>query len=105
LVIGALAVGGCIQTSYWKDSESLWAHTLACTSGNYAAHSDLGCALVEQGKLDEAIVEYQKALEIEPTYTEAHYNLGIALSKQGKLDEAITQYGMALNLAPDKTEA
>src|SRR3972149_5843265 len=42
-VASALAVAallGCAwrQTSYWHDSETLWTHTLACTSKNYLAH-------------------------------------------------------------------
>ena len=59
-VASALAVAvlmGCAwrQTSFWRDSETLWTHTLACTSGNYIAHYNLGVALADQGRLDEAI--------------------------------------------------
>jgi hypothetical protein len=37
IVLAALMVGASIQTSYWRNSESLWTHTLACTSGNYGS--------------------------------------------------------------------
>ena len=53
------------------------------------AHANLGTALKEQGKLDEAVACYRRALELKPEYAEAHYFLGNALSEQGNQDEAI----------------
>ena len=52
----------------------------------------------EQGKLDEAVAQYQQALALKPDFAEAHNNLGIALRDQGKLDEAVAQYRRALAL-------
>ena len=49
----------------------------------------MGLALQEQGKLDEAIEAYNKALSLKPDYAEAYNNMGNALQEQGKLDEAI----------------
>ncbi len=49
------------------------------------AHFELGFALHEQGKLDEAIVEYQlAALRLKPEYAKAHGNLGRVLDEPGK---------------------
>ena len=45
--------------------------------------------LQAQGKLDEALACYRRALELRPDYAEAHNNLGNALRNQGKLDEAV----------------
>jgi len=41
----------------------------------------MGNALKGQGKLDEAIEAYKKALSIKPDYAEAYYNMGNILSK------------------------
>ena len=60
--------------------------------------------LKEQGKLDEAIASYTKALSLKPDYAEAYYNMGNALQEQGKLDEAIEAYTKALELKPDYAE-
>ena len=57
--------------------------------------------LKDQGKLDEAVACYRRALELKPDFAEAHNNLGIALSDQGKLDEAVACYRRALELKPD----
>ena len=61
----------------------------------------MGVALKEQGKLDEAIEAYNKALSIKPDYAEAHNNMGVALKEQGKLDEAIEAYNKAPSIKPD----
>ena len=62
-------------------------------------------ALLQKGRVDEAIAHYQKALQIKPDYAEAHYNLGIALQQKGRMDEAITHYQKALEIKPDYAKA
>jgi Tfp pilus assembly protein PilF len=104
-VIGALMACAWIQTGYWKNSETLWTHTLACASNNYVAHYDLGLALDHKGRVDEAVTQYQKALEINPNATEAHINLGTALIEKGKVDEAIVQFQETLKINPNSAEA
>ena len=59
----------------------------------------------DQGKLDEAVACYRRALELKPDFAEAHNNLGLALKDQGKLDEAVACYRRALELKPDFAEA
>ena len=88
------------QIGYWKDSNTLYRHTLAVTRDNYLAHNNLGAALLKQGRVVDAIPHLQAALTIRPSYAEAHCNLGVALEKQGRLDEAIGHLNQALNLAP-----
>lgn len=94
-----------LQTAYWKDSVSLWTHCLACTPGDYVAHNNLGIALVLQGRREEAIHNFERALEIKPDDSEAHNNSGVALASQGKMEEAIHQFERALELKADNSEA
>ena len=101
MVMAALMVGASIHTSYWRDSESLWTHTLACTSGNYIAYNNLGNALLQKGHVNEAIAQYQKALQINPNRADADINLGNALIRKGSVDEAIAHYQKALQIKPD----
>lgn len=93
------------QTAYWKNSETLWRHALACTSGNTLAYVNLGHELYEQGRLDEAISLYQNGLEAQPNNREFHNNLANALREKGLLDEAIIHYEKAAELAPGSAEA
>ncbi|MGA2241807.1 MAG: tetratricopeptide repeat protein [Verrucomicrobiota bacterium] len=104
IVIAALMTCAWKQTSYWRNSESLWTHTLACTSENYVAHSNLGITLTLQGRLDEAMEHFQKALDICPGYPECHNNLGNVLVKRGQVDDAMAHYQKAIELNPNHAE-
>ena len=98
---------GCAwrQTSYWRDSETLWTHTLACTSNNYIAHNSLGLVLADHGQIDAAIAHYQKAVEIKPDFAWAHTNLGTALAVRGQVDAATAHFRKAVEIKPDFAEA
>jgi len=68
-------------------------------------HNKLGVVLHLQGKTDDAIACYRRALELDPNYAEAHSQLGNALSERGKFDEAVANYRRALELRPELVEA
>jgi len=101
IILVALIFCARTQVSYWRNGESLWTHTLACTSDNYVAHSNLGNTLLQKGSVDEAIAHFQKSLEINPVNAEAHYNLGTALLQKERVDEAIAHYQEALQINPN----
>ena len=65
----------------------------------------MGNALQQQGKLEEAIEAYTKALAIKPDYAEAYNNMGIVLQEQERLEEAIEAFKKALSIKPDYAEA
>ncbi len=80
------------QTCFWRDSKTLWAHTLACTPGNIIAESHFADALAARGQLDDAIAHYHKVLEIDPDFGSAHLSLGNLLLARGQVDGAMAQY-------------
>jgi protein O-mannosyl-transferase len=109
-VAGTLALAACLactcrQLTYWQDSESLFRRAIAVTMDNHIAHINLGKALVEQGKTDEAAVHLDKAVRLTPDDPEAQYNLGTVLALQAKPDEAITCFSAALRLNPEYGDA
>src|SRR6266480_3823702 len=53
-IVVTLSVCAWKQTTYWRNSETLWAHTLAVTTDNDVALTNLGTSLMERGQLDEA---------------------------------------------------
>lgn len=67
--------------------------------------NNLGTALREAGRTDEAEAHYRRALEISPEYAAAHSNLGALLRVGGRLHEATAHYGEALRLQPDHPTA
>jgi tetratricopeptide (TPR) repeat protein len=65
-----------------------------------AVHSVLGDVLLKQGKLDEAVSEFRKAIALDPNNDGYHSSLGFALRAQGKLDEAASECRQAIALDP-----
>ena len=68
------------------------------------AHN-VGFCLTECGRVDEAIVEYHKALELNPNEGEAHNNLGNALARRRQFDEAIGHFRRAVEITPNYARA
>src|ERR1043166_7937591 len=86
LVIGALSWSAFIQTSYWRDSETLFSHALAVTGKNDVAENNLGIIFLQNGQLDAAISRLQAAIDLRPENGPAHNNLAKALLRKGRLD-------------------
>jgi protein O-mannosyl-transferase len=92
------------QCAIYTDAETFWLATLRRNSDCPMAYYNLGLAYFQQGRLDEAISQYRKVLQINPDETDALNNLGSAFLQQGRLDEAIAQYRKALAIKPDSAE-
>src|SRR5262249_43422935 len=61
--------------------------------------------LLQNGRLDEAIAELQKVLQVQPDYPEANFNLANALFQKGSVDDAIVHFQKVLQGEPDFAEA
>jgi Flp pilus assembly protein TadD len=77
----------------------------ASYKSNADDHQNFGYALVETGRLDEAITQFQKTLQMRPDGETAHNNLGVAFHRAGRLDEATAEYDRVLQLDPDSAIA
>jgi tetratricopeptide (TPR) repeat protein len=67
--------------------------------------NNLGDALLQNGRVNEAITCFQKALHSQPDSANAYNHLGVALLQTGRVDEAMVYYQKALALQPDFAEA
>jgi tetratricopeptide (TPR) repeat protein len=105
VVISACAARTFSQVSYWKDSVTLWEHTIAVTDRNFSAHNMLATALAVRGELDEAVTHYEEALRINPEHERSHNNLGLTLARLGRENAAIDHYREALRIKPRYEEA
>jgi protein O-mannosyl-transferase len=112
LILGtALCVVAVFATLTWRqaamygDIETLWRTTLAKNPGCWMAHNNLGIALFEKGKLDEAIAHYRTTLQMQPNFWDADYNLGSALLGKGEVDEAILYCDKAVAMQPNDPDA
>jgi len=120
-VLSALAVVTWRQLSYWRDSITLYKHTVAVTTNNDILHYNLGVLLLKEEKIDEAVKHWREAVRIRPEQhtiqkalenllaridaAEKLFNRGNVLAGQGELDEAIACYTKSLQLRPNYAPA
>jgi tetratricopeptide (TPR) repeat protein len=104
LTIAVLSWRAWVQTSYWRDSETLFTHALAVTSNNDVAENNLGIVFLRKGKLDDAISLLQAAVDLRPENAPAHDNLAKALLQKGQVTDALVHYRKLLELQPDNME-
>lgn len=92
----------------YRSRISIWSDTVAKWPRNPRAHANLGNALLEEGRIDEAIAHFQEALggmkqgwvATGPGTPLLYHNLGVALARQQRLDEAIDAYRKVVELDP-----
>jgi protein O-mannosyl-transferase len=104
--IAAAALAACAaltlhQLTYWKDSETLFKRMIDATPDNYMAHYNLGNLYSREEKIDEAIGQYEAALQEEPNYADAHNNLGGILLDRKRYEEALPHYRAAVRTNPE----
>ncbi|HEX4146272.1 MAG TPA: tetratricopeptide repeat protein [Pirellulales bacterium] len=96
------------QTSYWRNAETLWTHTLSCTRQNLLAHHGLAIVYARQGRTEQAIAEARNALaagSIDRRWTaEAHILLARKLREKRSIDEALTHYEQAVQALPQNQQ-
>jgi protein O-mannosyl-transferase len=108
--VGGLLVVVLIAGTYQRNldygSESaMWEDTVAKSPDNPRAHYDLGTALERDGRVPEAILHYQLAIQKNPHYADALTNLGHLLASSGKAAEAVPYLERAVQEKPGLAQA
>jgi type IV pilus biogenesis/stability protein PilW len=70
-----------------------------------SAHYKLGIAQLEENHIQDAFVEFQKSIEIDPKDAETHYALGHVYYLQENYEKAIQEFKTVLKLDPEHSEA
>ncbi len=111
--IAASTVLAYQQTTFWRNSISLWEHALAVTPDNQTAHQNLAAALWSKGRTAEAnkhsraaaIAHARTTLRDYPFDVATHNDLGVLLVQNGDVRGGIEQWEISLQLNPDDGNA
>jgi Flp pilus assembly protein TadD len=97
LAVAATEIGATrSRNKVYSSVYALWADTVARSPDDAGARNNLGNALVDDGRLDEAIEEFRAASRISPGYSDPHQNLGNVLTRMGRDADAVSEYRQAL---------
>ena len=99
-VVILLMIVSWYQTRVWKNSVTLFQHTVDHTERNDFAHNNLGHALMLKGEMEESILHFKKATEYNPQQVMARLNLAKAYRSLDRPQEAILAYNHLLQVQP-----
>jgi tetratricopeptide (TPR) repeat protein len=102
--IAACMIASIAQTAHWKDSYTLFSHSVKVAPQNSWVQHNYGAAAMERGRWDEAMQAFEEVLRLDPRDTAARNQLGILLSKKGRPEEALAVFRKALELDPRDAE-
>ena len=85
------------QVGFWSDNVTLWAHTAEITERNYIAEDNIATALIDEGRLDEAMPHLRRARMWRPDdplpvlniaiYEQTHGNYQVALDGYARMPQ------------------
>jgi protein O-mannosyl-transferase len=99
-VLLACVVLTSFQLSYWRNSLTIFLHTVQATTDNYAADDCLGKTWENAGRLDRAQECYEEAVHLEPDFPMAQFDLGMNLLAMGHPADASNHLAIAVQLWP-----
>lgn len=94
---GAISI---LQAQIWRNSVALNQAILAQSPDEYHSINNLGNALETEGKTDEALALYKRAVAINPQFEYAYLNAGSLLANQKKYPAAIALFAAGLQKIP-----
>lgn len=84
------------QLGIWKNSITLWESVVAVyPDDSQIAHTNLADAFMKDGRLDDALQEYERSIVMPPPRVVSHDGKGMILLKKGLVDKAITEFKIA----------
>src|SRR5215469_10657878 len=64
-----------------------------------------GLAYVDKKQYDAAVIQFKKALQVDPNYADAHYQLVLTFLRQQRVKEGYVELVQAVKLDPKNTKA
>ena len=94
-----------VQVGYWQNTITLFERAAVVTQRNWLAHNNLGAALIQANRLEEARDHLTTAIHFRPDYASAYSNLGVVAGRLGNNPQAIAYYRKAIELNPLEIDA
>ena len=96
MLIAALGTSTWLRAGVFRDNETFFSHVISINPDARGAHHNLGTALRDKGRHEEALAAYRIALGQDPNPAEIHIDMGLTSEQVGNLDEARHSYQEAL---------
>jgi len=105
LVIVVNSVLTYMRNNVWKNEITLCTDSIKKSPGKGRPYNNRGDALVDEERYEEALLDFDKAVELLPKYAMAYYNRGNLYQKQKKYDLALADFNYAIRYRRDFDKA
>jgi tetratricopeptide (TPR) repeat protein len=105
LVVVLLSFLTVRQIGIWKNSVTLWNYIVQQEPMAPRAYNNRGRAYENGGQFLRAIADYDKAIDLDPSFYDAYVNRGVAFAEIRRIDRAIRDFEAAIAVAPSEPDA
>jgi tetratricopeptide (TPR) repeat protein len=98
-------IGSCLSAMGRLDEAESYFRKALQGLDDPVTHFNMALLLALTNRLDEAVREYEKALERDPMHSDSRTNLAAVLVRQGKLDRAARELKLLLDYDPENAGA
>jgi tetratricopeptide (TPR) repeat protein len=99
--LAALSAVSVVQIGHWRNSVSLFEHSVTVTRRNYVAHANLAYTYAVAGDFDAASRNFAQALRINPPYAKSNDFLGRELMNKAFWPRATKHYQQLAEALPN----
>lgn len=105
LLAGLLGTATAMRNRVYASQLRMWNDVVTKNPRGERGRYNLGWALQQAGRMEEAFAEYAKAVELNPSFALPYNNLGMARFAGGRVNEAESLLKKAVELDPDFADA
>ena len=77
-----------LRNQDYHSSKNMWLATLKTAPNSYRVYNNLGDVYSNEGKLDLALENFFKSVQLKPNYADAVHNIGYTYFVKGEIDKA-----------------
>jgi tetratricopeptide (TPR) repeat protein len=89
----------------WENDLTLWTDVISQYDSIELAYYNRGNYLTRENRFEEAVRDFNKAIELKPDYTEAYNNRGNLFSNANRNEAALHDFNKAIELDPGYADA
>ena len=105
LLTGIYSILTFQRNKIWIDDEVLYSDVISKSPEKPRAYGSRADYFRKQNRFDEAIPDYNKAIELNPNYAAAYHNRGLIYYYKNMYDKSMSDYSKTISLDSNYTEA
>lgn len=103
--LGSALAGTAEGTAHFEAALAIKPESAVIRANLAISHARQGLALMQAGNSQQAIVEYEESLRLDPNQIDAHNNLGTIYAQSGRIPLALPHFEAAVAANPNSPEA